>query len=128
MQRINADNSIYLTRGDSIIFDVKAKVNDGDGNERPYTFQPGDTVRFTVYKKKSCSDVEIVKDFVVAYESPVVQIYLSGDETKIGKVINKPTDYWYDVEIVSDGDTQTIIGYTDNGPSLFKLFPEGSKV
>ncbi len=123
MFRIDTDNSIYVTRGDAVLIGVKAnKV----GTDEPYTFMPGDLVRIKVYKKKKASEVVLEKDFPVTEVTQEVQIYLSEEDTKIGSVISKPTDYWYEVELNPLSDPQTIIGYDEDGAKVFKLFPEGA--
>lgn len=122
MYKLNEDLSIYVTRGDAVLLDVKAK--DKDGNE--YTFVPGDLVRFKVCKKKNTSVVVLQKDFPITAETKSVQVFLSKDETKIGTTISKPVDYWYEVELNPLSDPQTIIGYDEDGAKVFKLFPEGA--
>jgi hypothetical protein len=121
MFKINEDLSIYATRGDVVLMDVEATFNG-----TPYTFQVGDLVRIKVYKKKKATDVVLEKDFPVTSETQVVQIYLSEEDTKIGEVISKPTDYWYEVELNPHSEPQTIIGYDEDGAKVFKLFPEGA--
>lgn len=120
MFKINEDLSIYVTRGDSVLFDVEAS----QGNEA-YTFQQGDSVVFKVYGKRKATDVVIDKKFDVTSETTKVQVYLTEEETKIGNAISKPVDYWYEIALVNVGGTQTIIGYDDNGAKIFRLFPEG---
>lgn len=121
MYKINEDLSIYVTRGDIVIMSVKA-----DFKGKPYTFQSGDLVRFKVFKKKNCADVALEKDFPITTATQNVQIFLSGEDTKIGDVISKPVDYWYEVELNPTSDPQTIIGYDEDGAKVFKLFPEGA--
>jgi len=50
---------------------------------------------------------------------------LSSDETRIGDYINKPVTYWYEIELNPNNNSTTIIGYDDDGPKQFKLYPEG---
>ena len=123
MFRIDTDNSIYVTRGDAVLFGVKAKKF---GTDEPYTFMPGDLVRIKVYKKKKASEVVLEKDFPVTEVTQTVQIFLSSEETKIGDVISKPVVYWYEVELNPTSDPQTIIGYDEDGAKVFMLFPEGA--
>lgn len=120
---MNDDMSIYVTRGDAVYFSVTAEDN-GDA----YTFVPGDVLRIKVFEKKNCERVVLEKDFPVFENCTSVEIYLGKSDTKIGGVISKPTDYWYEVEFDPYGDPKTIIGYGEDGPALFKLFPEGADI
>ena len=123
MYIVNEDNSIYVTRGDICVIGVKAE-NDG----KPYTFQPGSLLRIKVSKKKKCTDVVLQKDFPITTPTQTVQVFLTGEDTKIGDVISKPVDYWYEVELDPLTEPQTIIGYDEDGAKVFKLFPEGADV
>lgn len=118
---VNEDNSIYVTRGDAGTISVSAKV-DGENN---YVFRAGDVVRFKVTQKKACENVVLQKDFPITVDTEIVDIYLSEKDTKIGDVISKPVDYWYEVELNPFTNPQTIIGYDDDGAKIFKLHPEG---
>jgi hypothetical protein len=118
---VNEDKSIYVTRGDIVFFTVTA-----EDNGVPYQFQAGDVIRMKIYGKKDAASVSLDKDFHVTEASNEVEVYLTGDETKIGDVISKPTDYWYEIELNPDTDPQTIIGYDEDGAKVFKLFPEGN--
>lgn len=116
---INEDLTIECTRGDAAVFSVGANVN----NE-PYLFRVDDVVRFTVFGRKDCTDVVLQKDVKVTEEAELVEIELMSEDTKIGEVINKPVDYWYEVELNPETYPQTIIGYDEDGAKVFKLYPE----
>lgn len=117
----NEDLTIYCTRGDALSFSLYA---DKDGEN--YIFQPDDVVRFRIYGKKAAEEVLLQKDFTVGDEArEYVPIYLTGEDTRIGDIISKPTDYWYEIELNPDTDPQTIVGYDEDGAKVFKLFPEG---
>lgn len=120
---INEDLSINITRGDAAVFSVCAYIG-----ETEYTFKVDDVVRFKVFAKKDCEDVVLKKDVKVTEETNLVEIALDSEETKIGDVISKPTDYWYEVELNPETHPQTIIGYDEDGAKIFKLFPEGGVV
>lgn len=120
---LNDDLSIYATRGDIVFFSVSAE-DDG----YLYKFQPGDIVRMKIFGKKDAGSVVLQRDFPVTEVCEKVFIYLEGEDTKFGDVISKPTDYWYEVELNPDTDPQTIIGYDEDGPRVFKLFPEGADI
>lgn len=117
---INEDKSIYITRGDAALFAVTA-VQDG----QPYTFQPNDVVRFKVFEKKGCDTVVLQKDFFVNEACASVDIELLRADTKIGEIIHKPKDFWYEVELNPETYPQTIIGYDEDGAKSFRLLPEG---
>ena len=123
------DNYIYANRGDIVFFGVTAKdiVNEGEEGA-PYHFRPGDIVRITVYGKKDAETVYLEKDFPVLKNCEIVEIYLTEEDTKFGDLISKPTDYWYEVVLNPDTNPQTIIGYSDEGPAVFRLFPEGAEL
>lgn len=123
MFTLNDDLSIYATRGDIVFFSVSA-AEDGV----PYQFQLGDVLRIKIFGKKKCENVVLEKDFPVVEVTDSVDIFLSKEDTKIGEVISKPTDYWYEVELNPHTDPKTIIGYNEDGPAVFKLFPEGADI
>ena len=123
MFQLNDDLSIYATRGDIVFFSVSAQ-DDGV----PYHFQPGDVVRIKVFAKKNAEDVVLQKYFPVTENTENLEIFLNEADTKIGEVISKPVDYWYEVELNPDTDPQTIIGYDEDGAKVFKLFPEGADI
>lgn len=120
---IKEDKSICLTRGDAAFFSISAKTD----TDEAYKFQAGDVVRFKVCEKKACDNVVLSKDFGIEAETEEIEIYLEEKDTKIGDVISKPVDYWYEVELNPYTDPQTIIGYDEDGAKIFKLFPEGSE-
>lgn len=123
MFTLNDDLSIYATRGDVVLFSVTAE----DSGE-PYVFQAGDVVRIKVYGKKDAENVVLQKDFPVTEDTESVEILLTEEDTKIGDVISKHKDYWYEVELNPFTNPQTIIGYDEDGAKVFRLFPEGDDV
>lgn len=121
MLDIDENKTIHITRGDAGRISLGAKVRAGE----TYTFKPGDVVRFKVFTKKDCTDVKLQKDISVLEYCERVNIEFLKDDTKIDSLINKPVEYWYDVELNPDTYPQTIIGYNVEGPKIFKLYPEG---
>ena len=118
---VNPDKSIYITRGDIGMLVVNAETLDNE----IHTFTPGDIVRLRVFKKNKHDEVVLQKDVDIVVETQVVEFSLTREDTKLGDIINKPVDYWYEVELNPDTTPQTIIGYDLDGPKIFKLFPEG---
>lgn len=122
---VNEDNSIYATRGDIVFFNVTAEDKE---IKVKHTFQAGDVLRIKIYGKKNAEEVSLQKDFPVTEATESVEIFLTEEDTKIGEVISKPKDYWYEVELNPLTDPQTIIGYDEDGAKVFKLFPEGDDI
>ena len=123
MFKINDDLSIFVTRGDALVFNLSATTDNGE----TYIFKPEDMVRIKIMEKKGCDEVVFQKGFTITEETDTVEIALTGEETTIGDVISKPTDYWYEIELNPFTHPQTIIGYDDeSGAKIFKLFPEGN--
>jgi hypothetical protein len=120
---LNDDLSIYVTRGDIVFFGVTA-----EDNGVPYTFKAGDVLRIKVYGKKDADTIALQKDFPVTEDAETVEIFLDEEDTKIGGIISKPVDYWYEVELNPFNNPQTIIGYDEDGAKIFKLFPESADV
>lgn len=125
MFTLNEDLSIFATRGDIVYFTVEAT---DEITAQPYTFLAGDVVRVSIYGKKKADEVYLQKDFPVIEDTQSVSVYLSKDDMKIGEVISKPVDYWYEVELNPETSPQTIIGYDEEGAKIFRLFPEGETV
>lgn len=122
MFTIDEENTISITRGDVGIIEVRVDDNVTGGQ---YTFQPGDIVRFKVFVKKRHDSIVLCKEVTVDAATDVVDILLDSEDTKIGTIINKPTDYWYEVELNPYTIPQTVVGYDSDGAKIFRLYPEG---
>lgn len=121
MIKIDEEKTIHLTRGDSATIVVTAQNDDGSN----YEFQKGDTLRLKVMLKKKVEEIVLTKDIIIDFNKESVEIELTSDETRIGDYINKPVTYWYEIELNPNNNSTTIIGYDDDGPKQFKLYPEG---
>lgn len=118
---IDDNKTIHLTRGDMVTIEIGAKKSENED----YSFQVGDVVRLQVFEKNKCNNVVLQKDVIIDKETSFADISLNSDDTRLGEVINKPKDYWYEVELNPDTFPQTIIGYDADGPKIFRLYPEG---
>lgn len=67
----------------------------------------------------------LLKEITVNGSQQSVEITCTKEEMTIGELINKPVEYWYEIELNNE---HTVIGYDENGPKILMLFPEGSKV
>ena len=121
MQKIEG-TTIKLNRGDVLNFTLTLSSSTGD----PYTFQDGDKVVFSVYNKNKMSDnAVLLKEFVVSGSQQSVEINCTKEDTQLGDLINKPVEYWYEIELNNE---YTVIGYDEDGAKLLMLYPEGSKI
>lgn len=120
---IERDNSIHITRGDIGTIQTSALNND---TGEAYTFKHGNIVRLSVFEKNKCENVVLSKDVIVTAESPTVDIPLTSEDTKIGSLINKPVDYWYEIVLNPLTAPQTLVGYDKKGEKIFRLYPEGN--
>lgn len=114
---------INITRGDIGTISISALNEDGED----YTFQVGDILRLGVFTAKNFNDIIFQKDIEVLEATTSVDLSLDSTETTIGDIINKPVEYWYEIQLNPDTEPQTIIGYDENGAKIFKLYPEGVK-
>lgn len=117
------DRNIRITRGNMLPITVSAD-NDIDGND--YEFQIGDVIRFQIFDTKNVNKVYLKKDFKIDEATIEKTIIMTAEEMKIGELKNKPTDYWYEIEINPDTEnTITIEGYRkDEGPAIITILPE----
>ena len=116
---------IQITRGDIGCIKVQATEED---TESLYIFKLDDVVRLKVTEAKNPDNVVLVKDVKVVEEGlDYVKLHLTKTNTKIGDLISKRVKYWYEVELNPDTNPQTIIGYDEDGPKLFTLYPEGGE-
>lgn len=119
MFKINDDLSIYLTRGDAVVFDVQAKQGDG-----LYQFEAGDKVVFKVSEAKNTVDAILAVDGQRINDN-TMQFKLESSDTILDTAqINKPVDFWYEISLITATGTQTLIGYDEDGAKVLRLFPE----
>ena len=116
--------NISVNRGNVLPLSINTK----DKNGNNYVFQEGEVVRFKIFKKKDYNSIEVQKDVEVVEPTEFVDVVVTSEEMKIGEIINKPVEYWYEVELNPDTEyTQTIIGHTKkDGPKILWLLPEGA--
>lgn len=121
MQKIDG-STIKVNRGDLLSLTLSITLEGGS----KYTFKTNDKIVFSIYEKNKMSNNAVfLKEITPAEQGNSVTINLTSEETQIGDLINKPVEYWYEVEL---NDQYTVIGYDDDGPKLFMLYPEGSKL
>lgn len=113
------DSEIHINRGDRLLIDFS--INNG---ENKYVFKTGDKIKFSIYRKKAMDKPPVLqKEFTPTVGSDSVDIDISGENMKIGEMVNKAIEYWYEIELNND---ETIIGYDDDGAKKLILYPEGA--
>ena len=124
MWKIEKGN-IYVTRGDMLPLAIDAL----NADKSQYYFKLEDILRFKIMEAGNVRNVFLQKDFSVEEEGFVVNVDLLSEDTRIGELINKPQEYWYEIELNPDTPrTMTIVGYSkEKGAALFVLLPEGGK-
>lgn len=122
MAKYDSDEKmIMINRGDSTTISFTAKNQDGT----THTFETGNYVIFRVTEARKESNVVLEKKILLESDLTTVLIPLTTEDTKIGDIINKPVDYWYEIsEETPGGQAQTGIGYNEEGAKIFRLYPE----
>lgn len=115
--------TISINRGDSATLSITANM----GSE-PFTFLNGDVIYFKVTEKGNENNVVLFKQVSVEEEVQSVNVSIDDNDTRFGEIINKPVNYWYEVSVIRNGKTQTLIGYDDDGAKLFVLLPEAGDI
>lgn len=121
MFEIDERSVIHVTRGDVGAIVISAPISEYTN----HTFKAGDVLRLKVFEKNRCDNIVLKKDVSVDEDTEFVDMFLSRHDTKIGSLISKPVDYWYEVELNPETAPQTIIGYDKSGPKVLRLYPEG---
>lgn len=123
------DNTIKITRGDATSEDInKISFKFPIGDNQYYEFKPTDKISFVVFDKKGYTKNEILKkEFTlssVGYNenTTTVEINLTAQDTKKFPLKNKAMTYWYDIYL---NDTQTILGFDDDGAKKLIVYPRG---
>ena len=111
------EKTIKISRGDSGTIKLTIPLTDSLN----YSFKVGDKIQFRVFEKKGYNkDIIFEKEVEVIEEKEEISINLLEEDTIIGEDINKPVTYWYEIAL---NEIQTIVGYDDDGPAEFIVYP-----
>lgn len=102
MLKIDSDNNITMTRGDTAKFNINVTSLD---SENPYVITENDVVVFTVREnpKRSTDD----DNYLIQKEAPLGVLTLNPEDTADLSYI---TTYYYDIQItLENGEVHTII-------------------
>ena len=120
----NMTKKLEITRGDTLSLRLTANLKTGE----EYIFKQGSIISFKITKPKEQNKIIFEKSIEVDKDTNYVFLELTSNETKIGELNNEPISYWYEISLTDLNDfVQTIIGYNENGPTLFILNPEAEE-
>ncbi len=114
MFKIDSDKNIEINRGDT----GTIRLINKNGN-----FSIGDKLKISIVEKNNYQNVIFQKEFIVAQEGNEAYITLTSKDTRIGEIINKKQEYWYEIEYNGE---QTLVGHDEDGAKKFILYPEAS--
>lgn len=107
-------NLIVLTRGDTLILDIK--IVDADGND--YVPAPTDQLRFALKENYSDEEPLLLKEIPI----DTCQLRIDSQETK---EFMQPGDFVYDVQLTyGDGIVSTIIPNSNAKTAKLKIVEE----
>lgn len=121
MFSVDGDGTISVTRGDVAVLRVGAVGGDG----LPHEFKGGDVLRLQVFERNRPESVLVSKSVAVGEASAEVEFQLTPDDTSVVELASRPRELWYEVELNPDTAPQTIVGYDEAGPKVFRIYPEG---
>ena len=119
MITIDNNKNIGITRGDNASFNLKVKQADNTY----YQFKTSDRVYFTVKKNYADSNFIIRKIITFGNTTDTCTINLVPTDTNFGSLIGGERKYVYDISI---NETETVVGYDQDGAKYFIIYPEAS--
>lgn len=118
MIKIDEDKNIQINRGDATGTLQTLPITYED-----YEFQVGDVLTLNVYRKKGYTEPKVfTKDIEVQESGTTAYFVLTEEDTTTFEKTNKRTIYWYEIVL---NDTNTIIGYDEDGAKEFVVYPGG---
>ena len=119
MITIDNKKNIGITRGDNASFNLKVK----QANNTYYQFKTSDLVYFNVKKNYADSTPIIRKIITFRNTTDTCTINLVSSDTNFGSLIAGERKYVYDISI---NETETVVGYDNDGAKYFIIYPEAS--
>lgn len=114
MIKIDNEKTIEINRGD------KANIN-LTANDGKYQFEAGDIIKLRIYNKNGYDQNTLLeKESIVSNQNNNVVIELNETDTEFVPKTDKKIVYWYDISL---NESTTIIGYDENGPKKFIVYP-----
>lgn len=112
------NKNVYVNRGDALTLHLVNRTGD---------FKAGDWIILSICEENNLENTLLTKRIDISEASDVADISVTSAETKSLCEAFK-TGYkifWYEIEL---NNNTTLIGYDLDGPKLFVLYPEASKI
>lgn len=84
-------------------------------------FKANDIIKFSIVTKGDYDDVIFQKEFKVPEECTEFFLQFTSEEMRIGDMISKKVEYYYEIEL---NDDTTLLGSYTDGDKRFVLYPE----
>lgn len=118
MLKVDNEQTIHINRGDRLVLEYSI---DNDGSD--YIFQKDDYIIFSIYEKKGLDKPPIIHEKITPIVgNTTVDIDISSDKMKIGEIVNKEKEYWYEIQLNNENTTN---GFDEDGAKKIILYPEG---
>lgn len=112
------NKNIYVNRGDALTLHLVNRTGD---------FKAGDWLTLSICEENNLENTLLTKRIDLSEASDVADISITSQETKslCEPFKSRYKMFWYEIEL---NDNTTLIGYDMDGPKLFVLYPEASKI
>lgn len=112
------NKNVYVNRGDALTLHLVNRTGD---------FKAGDWITLSICEENNLENTLLTKRIDLTEASDVADIAISSAETKslCESFKSGYKRFWYEIEL---NDNTTLIGYDIDGPKLFVLYPEASKI
>lgn len=121
MLKIDGNKTIHITRGDLGIFKINFTIPYSG-----YVLGPDSFVRLSVYEAGDLSNCIFYVDSYAGQTTNEIIMRIDPLDTLDNiEPINSPRTYWYEIEIDPGSNfyEKTPVGYDENGPKLFIVYP-----
>ena len=111
------NKTIHLNRGDSA--NIQIACNNS-------TFEDGQELKMYVMEAGNCENILLDTSALLTADSNTATISITSEQTK---ALSEPfsggsKEFWYELELQAGEERTTLVGYDEDGPKLFILYPE----
>lgn len=111
------NKTIHLNRGDSANIQVACNNSNFEVEQSLYLY---------VMEAGNCENIILTAQATIEENSNTATISLSAEDTKS---LSEPfslgaKEFWYELELQAGEERTTLVGFDEDGPKLFILYPE----